>query len=83
MRHSSVINGKVVDWYYKKNEVQDCTNFYIGEQFIGQIFKDGKDYHAVSWVNAGNKVHGFRTRANATCWLAELYLKDLNKVKEK
>lgn len=81
MLMSSVINGKVEDWNYKKHHTQDCISFYIGEQLIGCIFKIGKDYDAVSWVNEGNKVHGFRTRSNAACWLAELYLNSL-KIRE-
>jgi hypothetical protein len=75
--YSSVINGKVEDWRFTKNLVQDWSSFWIDEQLIGQIFKMNKDWSAVSWVNPGNKVDGFRTKRNAACYLAEVYLKSI------
>ncbi len=69
---SSIVDGKVLDWNWKRREVD--TVFYIGDMFAGQLFNLGKSgWTAVPLT--GRKVSGFKTRYSASAYLEELLLK--------
>ena len=70
---SVVVDGKVLDFHYKKNEV--CYDFYIGEMLIGQIFYTGRrNWSAVSWKKPCMlcPVHGFSSRHRAAEFLLKV-----------
>lgn len=66
---SSIVNGKVLDWRWKKREVD--TLFYVGDIFIGQLFNLGK----LGWSAVHREpqtmgaVDGFKTRYAASHFL--------------
>lgn len=83
---STVLDGKVLDWHFKKQNDFTYT-FYIGydedQVLLGQIFKmSPTQWSAVSWVEGVkapyNNVDGFRSRYYAASYLNEIYC---NKVK--
>lgn len=66
---SSVVDGKVLDWHWKKRQID--TLFYVGDIYIGQLF-----YHKRSgWTalhknpNNVNLVEGFKSRYSASHFL--------------
>lgn len=73
--YSVVHNGKVLDFKYKRQN--DFTvAFYIGDIFIGQIFKLERKYSAVIWReipanNARRQVNGFASRYDASQYMLE------------
>lgn len=66
---SSVVNGKVLDWHWKKRQ-QDYL-FYVGDIYVGQLFNHG----ASGWAslhrgsNPVGLVEGFKTRYAASHFL--------------
>jgi len=36
---STIVNGKVLDWKFKKGGQDFITVFYVGDIYVGQIFK--------------------------------------------
>lgn len=73
---SAIVNGKVLDFRYKKSGQEFITRFYIGydkdEIYVGQIFKMQHGYSVVSKTpNPLSPIHGLRTQWQA----AELLLK--------
>ena len=73
---SAIVNGKVLDFRYKKGGQDFVTKFCIGygknEIYVGQIFKMANGYSVVSkTINPLNPISGLRTRWQA----AELLLK--------
>lgn len=72
-KYSATIKGKVLPYTYKKNEV--CTNFYIGDIFLGQIFKMHNDWSVVSWhtPKGYNSVSGLKTKTDCCEWLIKMY----------
>lgn len=77
---SSIIDGKVVDWSWKKHKTD--TVFYIGDNIIGQLFKTGRSWSAVWHKPSYGPVHGFRTRMDASIYLEQLERKHRNKNNE-
>lgn len=68
--YSCIVDGKVLDYKFVKTEV--CYNFYIGDIFIGQIFKWGKhNWTAIPFHKNTNgiSVYGFGTRLLASDYL--------------
>ena len=48
--YSCCYQGKVLDFHYKKAGIPNAYNFYIGDIFLGQIFKLRKNnWSAVSF----------------------------------
>lgn len=78
--HSLVLDGKVLDFKYKKDKDNFRTLFYVGDIFVGQIFHESTGKWAV--VGSGNNnfalypIHGFATRWDASQFLlkAEGYI---------
>lgn len=67
---SAIVDGKVLDFKFKKREID--TVFYVGDIFVGQIFKIGKTYSVVGKTpNVLCPIDGLATRRHA----AELLLK--------
>lgn len=70
MPYSIVHNGKVLDYCFKKIS-NNIYNFYIGNIFVGQIFKHSK--HSWSAVNFYESkqclVDGFGSRLYAADYL--------------
>jgi len=67
---STIVNGKVLDWKFKKRKVD--TVFYIGDIFVGQIFKLSNTYSVVGKTpNELSPIDGLATRWQA----AQLLLK--------
>jgi hypothetical protein len=63
--YSIAVDGKVLDYHYKKGGQDFIYNFYIGDIFIGQIFKLGKgDWAPVTFHTKCpyKNVRGFRNR---------------------
>jgi len=70
---SIIKDGKVLDFYFKRCKVQNFrTMFYIGDIFVGQIFKIGRTYSVVGkHPHPLSPIRGLATRWQA----AELLLK--------
>ena len=73
---SAIVNGKVLDFRYKKGAENFITKFWIGYDedaiFVGQIFKMHNGYSIVSKTpHPLSPISGLRTRWQA----AELLLK--------
>jgi len=73
---SAIVNGKVLDFRYKKGGLDFITKFCIGydndEIYVGQIFKMAHGYSVVGKTpNALSPIDGLRTRWQA----AELLLR--------
>jgi len=67
---STIVNGKVLDWHFKKRTVD--TVFYIGDIFVGQIFKVANTYSVVGKTPHDlSPINGLATRWQA----AELLLR--------
>jgi hypothetical protein len=63
---SAIIDGKVLDFHYKKGGQDFITNFYIGDIYIGQIFKMQHGYSVVGKTpNPLGPIDGLRTRWQA------------------
>lgn len=64
--YSSIVDGKVLDWRWKKRDVD--TLFYVGDIFIGQLFNNGRNgWSAVYKDPTGlGCVDGFKTRYAAS-----------------
>lgn len=70
---STIIDGKVLDWSFKKFEYG--YNFYIGDKLYGQIFKQSTGWSAVPYEKSlGFPVDGFKTRYTAANFIKELTL---------
>ena len=71
---SCCYQGKVSDFKYTKLSLPNGYNFYIGDIFIGQIFKMRKhNWHAVSFhKNARGAIGGFGSRYHASEYLLKL-----------
>ncbi len=77
--YSIVLDGKVLDYRYKK--MNDFTYaFYVGDIYVGQVFRMRKG----RWACIGNKandlcpVHGFADRLYASEFILKLggYVKE-------
>lgn len=65
---SSVINGKVLDWHWKKRETDSL--FYVGDILMGQLFHHGRSgWTALRTVPFVELVEGFKTRYSASNFL--------------
>lgn len=65
MPYSIIVNGKVLDYHYKKLSAFSY-NFYIGNMYMGQVFNMGKSWSCVA--KEPNKlcpIDGFKTRFDA------------------
>jgi len=71
--HSVNIKGKVLDFYYKKRELEGNYSFYIGDIFIGQVFNMGRYWSCVSGKpHEFSLVDGFKTRFHASVFMLRL-----------
>jgi hypothetical protein len=73
--HSVVSNGTVKDIRYKRRHTD--TVVYLGDEYIGQLFKIRNRYSAVykQLSDLGFiKVDGFATRYDATHYLLRLHV---------
>ena len=70
--YSCIHDGKVLDFHYKK--VSDFEqHFYIGDIFVGRVFKIFNYWTAVGKSGGRmNKVDGFHTRHKASEFLLRL-----------
>jgi len=72
---STIYDGKVLDWSYKKMTIDDWYAFYIGDIYVGQVSKRDRDD---SWtaISAESSVMfpvtGFQTRYYASKFLIEI-----------
>jgi len=71
-----VLDGKVLDFKYKKVSTI-CYNFYIGHNIlVGQLFKKSKtDWACVSWTDEEiplRALDGFRSRYKASQCLLKM-----------
>ena len=69
---SCVYEGKVLDWHFKKRPSD--TLFYIGDIFVGQLFKIGKTWSGLPAHPRDNDrslVDGFRSRVDACQYLLQ------------
>jgi len=76
---STIVNGKVLDWHFKKRDMD--TLFYIGDIFIGHLFKIGPTWSIVGAHPTDGlcPIDGFATRRDAAECL--LTLEGYNKTK--
>lgn len=68
-------DGKVKDIHYKQREID--TVVYLGDEYIGQLFKIRNKYSAVYKQPSElgfTKVDGFATRYDATHYLLRLHV---------
>ena len=72
--NSEVIDGKVLDWHFKKMNI--CYFFYIGDIYVGQLFKTKRN----GWIAVSDlgKCEGFITR-----WKGCQFLLDIRKEQTK
>jgi len=69
---SAIVNGKVLDFKYKKGGQDFITVFYIGNIYVGQIFKMSNGWSVVGKTkNSLGPIDGLRSRWQA----AELLLR--------
>lgn len=74
MPYSCIIDGKVLDYHYKKSKVNDFQyNFYIGDIFVGQVFQINQ--HRWSAVSAMPNVYGVVEGFGSRFWASEYLLK--------
>lgn len=71
--YSCIYQGKVLDFHYKQCKIQKFIyNFYIGNIFLGQVFKYGKhNWSSVSFHenSLGKRMSGFGSRYYASEYL--------------
>ena len=73
--YSTVYQGKVHDWKYKKMTHNGWYAFYIGDIYVGQVVKKDRDN---SWAVIsskpciGNGAEGFQNRYYASKFLLEI-----------
>ncbi len=78
MTYSIVHQGEVLDYRYLPSHGPDqelmAYNFYIGENFLGQIFKVRTAWAAVAWGKCQGLplVHGFKTRHHASDYILKV-----------
>lgn len=73
MKYFSIIEDEVCDWKWKRREID--TVFYIGDKIIGQLFKSKRNsWSAVHRLpsTTNGAVRGFKSRLDASCYLAQL-----------
>jgi hypothetical protein len=75
---SIVHNGKVLDFRYKRVTALNFVayDFYIGDIFLGQLFKDHNTWSAVAFGEVISvkmrMAHGFRTRYAASEYILKV-----------
>ena len=70
--YSLVWQGEVLDYHFKKMNSLDGYNFYCGDIYIGQVFRNSSSWTIVSKTpNPLSPINGLKTRIDA----AELLLK--------
>ena len=71
-KYSACVDGKVLDFKYKKGGQAFIYNFYIGDMFLGQIFNMGKTWTAVPWQpRKYGKIDGFKNRYYASQYILQ------------
>ena len=76
-------NGEWLDWKFTQNKkLKSVYNFYIGDMFIGQIFRLSKhNWSPISFYKNDelteidkilNSVNGFSSRINAAIYLLKI-----------
>ena len=70
---SIIHNGKVLDFCYKVSQKGLSYNFYVGDIFIGQIFKRSKhNWTGISFTDIKGSMGGFGSRYHASEYLLKL-----------
>lgn len=70
---SECYDGKVLDWSFKKSS-DGVYNFYIGDIYIGKVFRQGKsDWSVVSSVPHVLNPGGFRSRYAAADYMLRIW----------
>lgn len=71
--YSVVIDGKVLDFRYKKLQ-ENHYAFYIGDILVGQVFNLKRCWSAVSCEHRGamTRMQGFKNRYYASEYLLQL-----------
>ena len=72
--YSVIIDGKVLDFHYKRvKAAPNIHNFYVGDIFIGQVFKMRHYWSCVSFKKPCDlcPAHGFKNRY----WASEFLLR--------
>lgn len=67
---SSVVDGKVLDWHWKRREIDEL--FFVGDRYIGQVFNMGRGGWSALHRNPQSTiglVDGFKTRYAASRFL--------------
>jgi hypothetical protein len=75
MPYSVIVDGRVLDFRYEKLTALQAVNFYIGDIFIGQIFKmRAREWSVVSFHTPDPlcPVDGFATRYHASEFLLKV-----------
>lgn len=71
MTYSITVDGKVKDYHFiRQNDF--TVNFYIGDIYVGQIFKLNGYTAMLCKPHPHNKVHGFKTRLAAAEYLLRI-----------
>ena len=81
MPYSEIVDGKVFDYHFKYLGGSGGTfNFYIGDLFVGQVFKRKKGvWDAVPWTkNPIGVVNGFRSRLDAAEYCLKWFRENRN-----
>lgn len=77
MPYSEIVDGRVLDYSFTKSPRKDditVYNFYIGDIYIGQIFKGRRTWDVVSgFENKYGVVKGFVSRMDAAEYLLQVY----------
>lgn len=83
--YSHIVNGKVLDFHFKKSRQSDPDAFFIGDICLGQIWQMHRKnrWTAVSlFENPYGPVVGFATRLDAAEFLIKVFDKVRNENKE-
>jgi len=73
--HSAIVNGEVLDYHYKAmTHIDRSYDFYVGDIFLGQVFKFRTGWKAVSMKVPCpyGVVGGFKTRYDASEFILQV-----------
>ena len=72
-KYFHIEDSKVLDWHFKKGNFNDSWFFYVGDIFIGQVFREKRNYFTAVSAKypVGFPVQGFRSRHIAAEFLLD------------
>lgn len=72
--YSIIVDEKVLDIKYKKTPLEGTYNCYLGDIFIGQLFKLKSGWSCVVFkvVDGLRNVCGFKTRTDAVIYMLRM-----------